>query len=240
MSTPIARPSGKMRLAARSKSVPAPLPMSSTTELTSIGAMACGFPTPANDEMTSPGSRASSHGHIRASRLRRGPAVKMKLRVGRGGDPPVHRLNLAAEGCDVEFHRACQGHRSPPLTSNVTHARDVTRMLTAATPMVSAACGSGPDSADEAAWRAHLRARSETPQHAIRGSLRPAAVHGGDSSAAIRRHGLRRRSRGRGSTRRIPFPLAETEDGSASRRWERRWLRQYARRGIRWLDVRQE
>jgi hypothetical protein len=50
----------------------------------------------------------------------RGSPVKVKIRIWRDGDPTVYRLNLAAEGCDVEFHRACQGHRSPPLTTSGT------------------------------------------------------------------------------------------------------------------------
>ena len=128
MSTPIARPCGPIRLAARSKSVPAPHPMSSTTALPSIGAIACGFPTPANDAVTATGSCTSSIVVISEPRgCVGGTAVKMKLRVRRGRDPTVHRLNLVPERCDVEFHRARQGHRSPPLTSNVTHARNITR-----------------------------------------------------------------------------------------------------------------
>ena len=60
MSTPIARPPAPTWRAASSKSVPAPQPMSTTVAPTGNGPTACGFPTPANEDVTSLGNAASS------------------------------------------------------------------------------------------------------------------------------------------------------------------------------------
>ena len=118
--------------------------------------------------------------------------------------------------------------------SNGPHSRDVTFMLPRTTLMVSVAYGYGPDSAHEVACGAHLRMRPGTPPHAIRGTLRSNLVgHAAQPSAAVRPHGRHRRSRVRGNTPRIPCRLAETEDGSATRRSEQRWHRQYGRCGTR-------
>src|SRR5262249_31074846 len=60
MSTPMARPVGPVCRAASRRSVPAPHPISSTVDPMGMRSIACGFPTPAKEDVTSAGSAASS------------------------------------------------------------------------------------------------------------------------------------------------------------------------------------